>query len=139
MRALSILQPWAWLIANGHKDIENRHWKTHWRGRFLIHAGKKWGGEQCDDLESVRESFPHITFPERFDLGGVVGAATIVDCVAFSSSPWFVGSWGFVLQQARTCSLVPWRGQLGWFDIPLEAVKAALGTTELNAALPRRS
>lgn len=138
MKALSILQPWAWLIAAGHKDVENRHWRTPWRGRFLIHAGKKWGREQRDDLELLRVAHPQITFPERFDLGGVVGAATIVDCVADSDSPWFVGTWGFVLQQPCACRLVPWRGQLGWFDIPLVDVNAALTTTERLAILPRR-
>ncbi len=42
MKALSIRQPWAWLIANGYKDIENRSWRTNFRGEFLIHAGKKF-------------------------------------------------------------------------------------------------
>jgi len=39
--ALSIWQPWAWLIANGYKDIENRTWWTKFRGPFLIHASKR--------------------------------------------------------------------------------------------------
>lgn len=38
MKALSILQPWAWLIVEGYKDVENRTWKTGFRGKFLIHA-----------------------------------------------------------------------------------------------------
>ena len=37
-KALSIQQPWAWLIVNDHKDIENRDWRTHYRGPVLIHA-----------------------------------------------------------------------------------------------------
>ena len=40
MLALSIRQPWAWLIVHGWKDIENRTWRTRVRGRFLIHAAK---------------------------------------------------------------------------------------------------
>jgi hypothetical protein len=31
--ALSVRQPWAWLIVNGYKDVENRSWTTHYRGR----------------------------------------------------------------------------------------------------------
>ncbi len=27
MKALSIKQPWAWLICAGYKDIENRSWR----------------------------------------------------------------------------------------------------------------
>lgn len=37
-RVLSIKQPWASLIAHGIKNIENRTWKTKFRGRILIHA-----------------------------------------------------------------------------------------------------
>ena len=40
MKALSIRQPWAWLILNAGKDIENRSWYTSVRGRVLIHASK---------------------------------------------------------------------------------------------------
>lgn len=110
MKALSILQPWAWLIVNGHKDIENRSWETRFRGRFIVHAGKKWGREQREDLEYVREEFPHLVLPERFDLGGIVGAATVVDCVTSSKSPWFIGKHGFVLKDGATHTFIPWRG-----------------------------
>ena len=39
MKAITIKQPWASLIVEGIKDIENRTWKTSFRGRVLIHAG----------------------------------------------------------------------------------------------------
>jgi len=32
MKALSIRQPYAWLIIHGYKDIENRTWGTRVRG-----------------------------------------------------------------------------------------------------------
>ena len=38
MKAISVKQPWASLIISGIKDIENRKWKTNYRGRVLIHA-----------------------------------------------------------------------------------------------------
>ena len=38
MLALSIRQPWAWLILRAGKDVENRDWSTKVRGRVLIHA-----------------------------------------------------------------------------------------------------
>ena len=37
--ALSVRQPWAWLIVSGLKDVENRPRRTHYRGSLLIHAG----------------------------------------------------------------------------------------------------
>jgi hypothetical protein len=38
MKVLVVQQPWAWLIVNKHKDIENRTWKTKHRGPLLIQA-----------------------------------------------------------------------------------------------------
>ncbi|KZC32629.1 MULTISPECIES: ASCH domain-containing protein [unclassified Rhodanobacter] len=122
MKALSILQPWAWLIVHGHKDVENRRWQTHVRGDVLIHAGKRWGQEQRADLEFVREAFPEIALPDTFALGGIIGAARIVDCVSSSDSPWFFGPFGFVLQGARPAPrFIPWKGQLGFFEVPQSA------------------
>jgi hypothetical protein len=40
MRAICIRQPWAHFIVKGFKDIENRSWKTNYRGPILIHAGE---------------------------------------------------------------------------------------------------
>lgn len=40
MKALTISQPFASLIADGEKLVENRTWETRYRGRLAIHAGK---------------------------------------------------------------------------------------------------
>ena len=42
MKAISLKQPWADLIVNGIKDIENRTWKTSYRGKLFIHASKSF-------------------------------------------------------------------------------------------------
>jgi len=39
MKALTISQPWASLIASGEKFVENRTWRTNYRGPLAIHAG----------------------------------------------------------------------------------------------------
>lgn len=39
MKALTISQPYASLIANGEKWVENRVWQTSYRGELAIHAG----------------------------------------------------------------------------------------------------
>lgn len=44
MSALTIRQPYAWLIVNGHKDIENRTWKpaaARIGQRFWVHASQR--------------------------------------------------------------------------------------------------
>ncbi len=120
MKALSILQPWAWLIMAGHKDIENRRWPTSYRGWFLIQAGKKWGAEQEDDLDECQEDFPEIPWESaHFHRGGCIGIAEIVDCVQHSDSEWFSGPYGFVIRNARPIVPFKFRGQLGWFDVPI--------------------
>lgn len=40
VRALTVSQPYAALIASGEKWIENRRWPTTYRGPLAIHAGK---------------------------------------------------------------------------------------------------
>lgn len=121
MRALSIRQPWAWLILNAGKDIENRSWPTRYRGRFLIHASKGMTRSEYDDgCESLR-GLGHIAMPDfkSLERGGVVGAATIVDCVDHSKSRWFFGDYGFVLTDVRPLSFRAVNGQLGWFDVSI--------------------
>ena len=41
MKALTLIQPWATLIACGAKTIETRSWYTDYRGPLYIHAGKR--------------------------------------------------------------------------------------------------
>jgi hypothetical protein len=38
MKHLSIKNPWAYLIVSGMKDVENRTWRTPYRGTLIIHA-----------------------------------------------------------------------------------------------------
>lgn len=119
MKALSIRQPWAWLIVNGHKDIENRTWPTRLRGRVLIHAGKQHDGRR-DEWD-----WPNIVAPEGFDYGGIVGVATITDCVRESDSPWHMTDcWGFRIVDARPLPFVACKGALGFFDVPADVLAA---------------
>lgn len=124
MKALSIQQPWAWLIAHGHKDIENRDWKPwnpglRFRGPFLIHAGKRLDPDFQDEGTSYDFTCwpdPAIEPPDDFDCGGIVGEAEIVDVVTASSSLWFHGPYGLVIRNARPLPFRPCRGMLGFFD-----------------------
>lgn len=133
-KALSIMQPWAALIVHGVKDIENRSWSTRFRGPVLIHAGKKFDDFAQDDVDGgihpvTGEQFEEpdgITYPT----GGIVGLAEIVDCVSQSSSPWFVGEFGFLIRNARPLPFRACRGQPGFFTPdftppPPKAVKLA--------------
>ncbi|MFY9830510.1 MAG: ASCH domain-containing protein [Rhodoplanes sp.] len=119
MKALSIRQPWAELIVAGLKDIENRTWRTDYRGPVLIHAGMKIEPIDADLREWVKR-ISGFDLPQADDLlrGGIVGQAEIVDLVQSSSSPWFSGPYGFVLANARRLPFRPMPGQLGIFEVP---------------------
>lgn len=41
MKAITLHQPWASLVAAGWKEVETRSWSTPYRGPLAIHAGKK--------------------------------------------------------------------------------------------------
>lgn len=116
MKCLSVRQPWAWLLVNGHKDIENRSWKTKFRGPLVIHAGKVL---DRNGLRWVREHFPDIKLPSEFNLGGLVGVVTLRDVVQSSTSPWFFGPVGLVVDGGYPIPFVPQRGQLGLFDLDI--------------------
>lgn len=116
MRALSIKQPWAWLIINGHKMIENRDWPTRFRGKILIHTGKTINK---DGYEWVAGNFPDIPLSPLASLecGGIVGEAEVVDCISDSPSPWFFGKYGFILMNAKQVPFRPYKGRLGFFEV----------------------
>lgn len=123
MKTLSIRQPWAWLICNGWKDIENRNWATKYRGRFLVHASKGCTQSEYEDAKSLvtnieRETGQVIPLPALQDLdrGGIVGVVELTDCVAESDSPWFFGDYGFTLANAAPLAFLPLTGRLGFFN-----------------------
>jgi hypothetical protein len=43
VKAITLTQPWATLVAIGAKRIETRSWSTSYRGPLAIHAGKGLG------------------------------------------------------------------------------------------------
>jgi hypothetical protein len=116
MKALSIRQPWAWLIVHGYKDIENRDWSTRVRGPVLIHAGKTLDREAYRDIQAIA---PDIVLPALASLarGGIVGQCEIITCVRTSESRWFFGPYGFVIQHASPLPFRPLKGQLGFFEV----------------------
>ncbi|MEL7338969.1 MAG: ASCH domain-containing protein [Bacteroidota bacterium] len=121
MKALSIKQPWAWLILHGGKDIENRTWKTKHRGPFLIHTGKGCAKHEYQFAVDFCKERGLPVPPALKDLsrGGIVGQVTLVDCVEDSDSPWYMGEVGFVLKDPEPLDFVPCKGKLNFFEVPL--------------------
>ena len=116
MKALSIRQPWAWLIVNGHKHIENRSWRTNFRGPVLIHASKGMTKDEYIGAYVLAEE-QGIILPDfnALERGGIVGKAILLDCISVSYSPWFFGPFGFVMENQKPLPFQPCKGELGFF------------------------
>lgn len=122
MKAISVRPIWAWLIINGFKDIENRTWRTKYRGAILIHASAKLSmTDYHNALHLIQSHGLGIQLPEPAALprGGVVGLSCIAGCVSQTRSPWFIGPHGFELESARQVPFSPVKGRLGIFDVDL--------------------
>lgn len=130
MKALSIRQPWAWLILNAGKDVENRDWKTSLRGPVLLHASKTMthadyeacvifcmgiADKICFDAGLGFPSFEEL----QSQMGGIVGQVEITDCVDQSASAWFCGEHGLVLANPKPLPFKPCRGMLKFFEVKL--------------------
>lgn len=138
MKIISIRAPWWWWILHGGKDIENRDWKSDYRGPLIIHASSYWSlNDVRGDWESGCDMWKKQpvnpegvcgTHPGREDhvksMGGhIVGVTDMVDCVDSSRSPWFVGKYGFVLQSPRPLAKpIPFKARLGLIEAPPEIV-----------------
>lgn len=122
MKALSIRQPWAWLIINGGKDIENRDWWTGVRGRIVVHASKGMTRDEYEDAFDTAEMVNRTLILPPFNAlerGGFVGTVEIAGCVKDSESPWFFGKYGFLLRDPQPLPFTPYRGQLGFFEVEI--------------------
>lgn len=77
MKALTLTQPWATLVALGHKQVETRSWRTQYRGPIAIHAAKGFPASARQFAE-VERDFGRI--PSQLPRGAVVCIIDLVDC-----------------------------------------------------------
>jgi hypothetical protein len=121
MKTLSIIMPWPLLIMNYGKDVENRSWKTDYRGRILVHVSKKPHPNYRDIFNHV--FFPNLTEEEWREInrewcGCIIGSVELVDCVQNFKSPWAEkGMWHWILRDPIPLeNPVPVRGSLGLWE-----------------------
>jgi activating signal cointegrator 1 len=81
MKALTVTQPWATLIAIGAKHVETRSWTTGHRGPLAIHAAHRfpaWARELCrtDPFRLVLDQVG-MTGPEALPRGMVVATCRL--------------------------------------------------------------
>lgn len=103
MKALSVQQPWANLIASGEKTIETRKWKTEYRGDLLIVSSRK----------------PHIE-----PAGQALAVVRLTDCHPMQvSEEWMAccscyhGAFAWTLSNLRKIQPFQVKGRLGLYDV----------------------
>lgn len=156
MHTLTICQPYAQLIvAPAHelprgcspKRVENRVWKTDFRGNCLIHAGKSrawmWPKNVAD-------------FGDSLVFGAIIGVVEIIDCIPIQRGaindptdpavisdenaakyPWLrahqhsEGPFGLVLANVRRFrEPIARNGQQKFWFVPDSLVESAIATAE---------
>jgi hypothetical protein len=85
MKALTIWQPYASLLACGAKRFETRSWPTQYRGSIALHAAKKTFDTNLyinRELRSMAEDLglPDIYSFDTLPLGAIIATAELVDC-----------------------------------------------------------
>ena len=106
MKALSVKQPWANLIASGQKTIETRLWRTDYRGQLLICSSRN---------------------PAIYPAGFALCTVELVDCRMMRKAdevaaccPIYGGAYAWVLQNIQRIPvdrIFPVRGQLRIFEV----------------------
>lgn len=107
IKALSVKQPWANMIAGGEKTIETRRWATDHRGDLLIVSSKT---------------------PNIAPAGYAVAIVRVVDCRPMNRSDEpqaccgiYEGAYAWVLADVRPIQPFPVRGQLGLYEVEVPA------------------
>ena len=88
MKALTLTQPWATLVAVGENSIETRSWGTRYRGPLSIHSAKGFprdARELCR-TSPYREALRSHGYADALSLplGAVIAVAELVDVMTFT-------------------------------------------------------
>ncbi len=88
IKAISLHQPWASLIAMGLKKFETRSWPTNYRGKLVICAALKNTKQQQSNYEDLASSFgldltvhPWSSLP----LGMAIAVCDLTECIEMTS------------------------------------------------------
>ena len=118
MKALSLKQPWAGMIANGEKPIETRTWPTRHRGDLLICSSKTFD-----------QSAPSYMYTDStcFLRGMTICIVNVVACVPMEEKhvigaccDVYEGAWAWILEDIRIVKNLPVKGSLSIFNVDLK-------------------
>jgi hypothetical protein len=117
MKALSVQQPWANMLACGIKTIETRTWRTHYRGPVLICASQRLAPVLC------------LLWTPTVPRGVMLAVADLVDCRPMTEADEDAACYyytdrlfSWVFANVRPVAQRPVKGRLSLFDVPDEDV-----------------
>jgi hypothetical protein len=130
MKAISLWQPWPWLIFRPDiqgdrrfvlnprtaKDVENRPVHFKFTGDLCICSTQKLDPQ----IETIRKRVYDengITLPDTFDCGGIVGVVVVGPMVNAHKSPWFTGPWAWPILKRRVIPFKAMRGAQGLYNL----------------------
>ena len=125
MKVLTLRQPWAWALFFAGKDIENRTWKTNYRGDLAIHTAKGMTKREYNEAKNFMLDIgvPLVPNPDELEFGTIVGIIEVVGCIherdynfGSEESAWFQGPYGWIVQNPRQVKPVEAKGGLSLWD-----------------------
>jgi hypothetical protein len=140
VKGLTLLEPWASMMAMGYKRIETRSWYTDYRGELVIHASSsKKSCRHSYDVELIWKA-AGLAFPEgwpvtasEYPLGQILAVGRLIDCVEMTEEiinrvssrerafgDWKPGRFAWLVTSIRRVEQIPWKGALGLWNVPAE-------------------
>jgi hypothetical protein len=118
MKAFSVKQPYASLIAEGKKTIETRKWQTKYRGDMLICASKKWDMSFKKEVQNNLPLGVAIAIVELYDIRPM----ELIDEHDAYCEP-YPGAYSWFLRNIRPIEPFEVKGALSLFEVPDELIK----------------
>jgi hypothetical protein len=127
--ALTLYPGWAWAVIHGPKTIENRTWRTQYRGPLAIHAGAARHPKEDDRAREILTTLGCAP-PADFPCGVVLGIVRLTGCDLYDPSnpglfpdwvanPFAEGPWCLLLADPIALSEpIPAKGRQGLWPFP---------------------
>lgn len=131
-KVITIKQPWATLIVEGNKNVENRTWQTKYRGELYIHSSKNSFDFFCLDFLKENDYLLYQYIMIYFGIknnkitrhinmfGSIIGKTNLYDIVDNSDSKWAMGnSYHWLLKDSQKIEPIPCKGKLNIWEIDI--------------------
>lgn len=126
VKVITVKQPWAHLIVENIKDVENRTWKTKHRGEIYIHTSKNafdsWSLNYIKNMDGLLYQYIIDYFgiknskitKHQEQFGSIIGKTNIIDVIDDSNSIWAMkdSSHWILKDSERIDNPIPCNGQL---------------------------